>query len=120
MLLNRILTFCIVLILMASCTPTSPPDDTLGGSPGLLELTFEERMAIRARMTTFQSDAKREATLEHDRYESKETAVLFEKRVVKLKEEKQAVLLLEYSLTQNDLELIVEEYLRSRGTKISE
>ena len=120
MFLRPFLTLSALVLFVASCGSTEVPDASSSASPGLLELAFDERMAIRARLTTIHTEAKTEAALEHDQFTSKEETILYEKRVAVLRYEKQAALLNEYSLTENDLDLIVDEYLRSQGTQLSE
>jgi hypothetical protein len=52
MILKSFITVCAFFLCIASCGSTEVLDESLSASPGLLELSFEERMAVRARLTT--------------------------------------------------------------------
>ena len=110
--------FLILTICVSACG--SPQENT---SPPITipeHIEFEDRMAIRARLTTIRSEARDEAAEAHDRYASRDEAVAFEARVAQLEEEKRNALKSEYMIDDAQLEAIVAEYLQNQGVRIRE
>ncbi|HIA48245.1 MAG TPA: hypothetical protein EYN96_09845 [Candidatus Hydrogenedentes bacterium] len=109
-------------ILIAGCgSPRSSDDSSVPvASEMFLNMGFEERMAIRARLTVIDSEAKGEAAEAYDRFASREDAIAYEEAVRQLRSEKRLDLMQEHNLTDSDLTYIVNEYLQSRGVKMTE
>ena len=121
-MLTRVL-FAIALLsgALVGCGPAAPRQpEVIEPSATAQMLTFEDRMAIPARLTVIKSEAKEEATAEYDRFASREEAVAWETKVARLEAEKRQALLDEYGITEQDLVLIVDEYLNAQGVEIRE
>jgi len=104
---------------MSSCAPPQDSQQEEAPEPSQLsELSFEQRMEIRARLTVIRSEAKEEAALRHDRFTSKEAAIAYERLVETLTQSARDEIMAEYGLTSTDLERIVQEYLDSQGVEI--
>jgi hypothetical protein len=111
----RYVALVALMIVVIGCGPRVEPDDALGPSDALMAMSFEERMAIRARLTVIDSEAKAEAAETHDRYASREEAIAYETLVSELKSDKRAALIAEHGILESDLDYIVAEYLDSRN-----
>lgn len=111
--------FILVAVALSACVPTSQDAVPLAEvSPALASLSFEERMAIRARLTVIRSESKAEAKAVHDPFASQDEAAAYEVLVGRLNREKQDALLEEYAITEEDVDAIVQEYLESQGANV--
>jgi hypothetical protein len=113
--------FVLVALTLSACGPVPRSTDIPDApSQAVQSLTFEDRMAIRARLTVIRSEAKAEAKAQHDPFVSQDEAEAYEVLVGRLNREKRQVLLDEYRLTEADLDAIVQEYLKSQGANVRE
>ena len=119
-MLRRTIYLCFgpLLIALVGCD-TRPRPSEPEPSATIMQLSFEERMAIRARLTVIDAEAKDEASSVHDKFSSKDAAIAYEDLVTRLKNEKQAALLAEHNLSEMDLDYIVNEYLQSQGVEMN-
>jgi len=82
------------------------------------DLSFEERMSIRAKLTRLTAEAQREANLIYDPFKSREYAVLNEQKKIELELERHRILMDQYNLTPDDIDTIVHEYVTSQGVPL--
>jgi hypothetical protein len=103
-----------------ACSNSSPSreDPQENESNALFELTFEERMAIRAEMTRLTADAKREADNMYNAFESQEFAILNLETKLELELQKHQALMDQYRLTPADVDFIIQEYVTSQGVQL--
>jgi hypothetical protein len=106
----------VLAAVLVACEPhtTAPPASTPATTfdkGDRLGLTFEERMAVRARLTVITAEAQAEANEIYDRYRSRDLAIRNETYADRLENEKLDALKEAHTLTDDDLDSIVDEYL---------
>jgi hypothetical protein len=126
MQINRILrtcayALCVIALAMIGCSRAPTPNDAASNrpSPAFEQLSFNERMAIRAQLTQIKAEAQRRANEIYDPFKSRKAAMANEAYATRLRVEGENDLKEELNLTDADLERIVEEYLERQGVRLT-
>src|SRR5690606_14859951 len=97
---------CLVVLTTAGCAQAPEPDSVESRAPSaaLEQLSFDERMAIRARLTRIKAEAQRKANELYDPFKSRDAAINNETYATRLRMEGENELKDEFNLTDADLE----------------
>jgi len=117
-------TVCALMTLMLGACEPGSTGSSGHATPHIFDkgdrlgLTFEDRMAVRARLTVITAEAQAEANAIYDKYRSRELAVRNERYADELEKEKVDELKAAHNLTDADLDSIIEEYLYHQRVNI--
>ena len=108
------------IFFLAACSKSDFPEEEppLYQGSAVFELTFGERMAIRAELTRLTAEAQREANELYSAFKSRELAVLNLETKLEFELQKHRALMDQYRLTSDDIDFIIQEYLTSQGVQI--
>lgn len=112
--------FLLAFALLPGCGAPPVVEDAPESVEVPQHVNFEQRMAIRARLTRIRSEAREEAAVKHDRFASEEEAVAFQRLSERLQAEKRDALKQEYDVTDAELNAIVDEYLQNQGVRLNQ